>query len=300
MWGDDGLSASIKVNHRYVLEFAGRLAAETHNPRLKILDFGCGGGAVVQAGLEEGLDISGADLFQDRASDRSGASQSGLLGSRILEIPEGRLAWPAEHFDFIISNQVFEHIADLGAAVREIHRVLKPGGTLLAILPHSRMIFEVHSRLPLVHWFPRSSRVRFLWSLAMCRCFRRNDQNRSPRDWTQHSLAWIDEFCFLRTPREIDRVLASGFEVHHIEQEYAGFRRGYSRLWRIATPFSGTLGRINGPISRTLGGLVVLARKKAESIPRPHSVDARKSTSSVRPPARSAPNSATSPAEPST
>ena len=271
----DCVGASTNVNHRYVLEFARRLAVESHNPRLKILDFGCGGGAVVRAGLQEGLDISGADLFQERASDQSSATESGLLGSRILEIREGRLPWPAEHFDLVISNQVFEHTSDLGAVVREVHRVLKSGATLLAILPHSGMIVEVHSRLPLVHWLPRGSRARFWWSLAMCRCFNRNDQNRSPREWTLHSLAWIDEFCFFRTRREIDRLLAPGFEVQHIEREYAGFRRDYSRFWRIATPFSGTLGRINGPLSRTLGGLVVLARK-TESVPRPHAVDACK------------------------
>jgi SAM-dependent methyltransferase len=271
--------APMNVNHRYVLDFARRFAAESHNAGLKILDYGCGGGAVVGKGLEEGLDISGADLFQEHASDRSTASQSGLLGSRIFEIREGRLPWPAEHFDLVVSNQVFEHVADLGAVVREIHRVLKPDGTLLAVLPHSRMIFEVHSRLPFVHWFPPQSRVRFWWSLAMCWCLNRNDKGRSPREWTQHSLAWLDEFCFYKTPRGIDRVLASGFDVHHIEQEYAAFRRQYSRLWRIATPFSGTLGRINGPISRTLGGLVFVASKK--TVAKPYSVDARNSTSSI-------------------
>lgn len=257
----------MNVNYRYVLEFARRLAIESRNPRLKILDFGCGGGAVVQAGFAQGLDISGADSFQERASDRSTASQSGLLGSRILEIAEGRLPWPPEHFDLVISNQVFEHVADLGAMVREIHRVLKPGGTLLALLPHSRMIWEVHSRLPMVHWFPPRSRVRFWWSLAMCRCLSRNQNGMSARSWTKHSLAWIDEFCFYKTPREIDQLLAPGFEVHHIEQEYAGFRRTQSRLWRIAMPFSGALAPVNGPIFRVLGGLVVSATK-GESVPR--------------------------------
>jgi SAM-dependent methyltransferase len=272
----------MNVNHRYVLEFARRFATESHNPQLRILDFGCGGGAVVQKGLEEGLDIWGADLFQEHASDRSGASRSGLLGSRIFEIREGRLPWAAEHFDLVISNQVFEHVADLDAVVHEIHRVLRPGGTLLAVLPHSRMIFEVHSRLPCVHWFPRGSRVRFWWSLAICRGLKRSDKGKSPREWTQHSLAWIDKFCFYRTPREIDRTLAPAFEVHHLEHEYAVFRRRYSRLWRIGTPFSGTLTRINGPISRTLGGLVVLGSKK--SMARPEWVDARNGSSSSRAP----------------
>jgi SAM-dependent methyltransferase len=272
----------MNVNHRYVLESARRFASESHNPQLRILDFGCGGGAVVLKGLEEGLDIWGADLFQEHASDRSGASRSGLLGSRIFEIREGRLPWAAGHFDVVISNQVFEHVANLGAVVHEIHRVLKPGGTLLAVLPHSRMIFEVHSRLPFVHWFPRGSRVRFWWSLAMCRCLKRNDKGKSAREWTQRSLAWIDKFCFYRTPREIDRALAAGFEVHHIEHEYAVFRRRYSRLWRIGTPFSGTLTRINGPISRALGGLVVLGSKK--SMVRPEWLDARNGSSGSRSP----------------
>jgi len=270
--------APMNVNHRYVLEFARRFASESHNPQLRILDFGCGGGAVVQQGLEEGLDIWGADLFQEHASDRSGASRSGLLGSRIFEIREGLVPWPAEHFDLVISNQVFEHVADLVAVVHEIHRVLKPGGRLLAVVPHSHMIFEVHSRLPFVHWFSRRSRVRLWWSLAMCRCLNRNDKGRSAREWTQHSLAWIDEFCFYRTPREIDRTLAAGFEVHHLEHEYAVFRRRYSRVWRIATPFSGTATRINGPISRELGGLVVLGSKKSTG--RPDWVDARNGFSS--------------------
>jgi SAM-dependent methyltransferase len=277
-WHSSKSMALMNVNHRYVVEFARRFATEAHNPQVRILDFGCGGGAVVQMGLEEGLEIWGADLFQEHASDRSGAFRSGLLGSRILEIREGRLPWPAEHFDLVVSNQVFEHVADLGAVAHEIHRVLKPEGTLLALVPHSRMIFEAHSRLPFVHWFPRQSRVRFWWSLAMCRSLNRNDEGRSAREWTHHSLAWIDQFCFYRTPREIDRTLAAGFEVHHIEQEYAGFRRRYSRVWRIATPFSGTLARINGPISRTLGGLVVLGSKK--SMTGPDRVEARNGFSS--------------------
>ena len=112
----------MNVNHRYVLDFARRFAAESDDPGLKILDFGCGGGAVVRAALEEGLDIRGADLFQEHASDRSGASRSGLLGSRIFEIRDGQLPWPAEYFGLVVSNQVFEHVKDLGALVREIHR----------------------------------------------------------------------------------------------------------------------------------------------------------------------------------
>jgi len=112
----------------------------------------------------------------------------------------------------------------------------------------------------------------------MCCCLNRSDKGKTPREWTQYSLAWIDEFCFYRIPGEIDRILALDFEVQHIEEEYAGFRRQYSRLSRMAMHFSGALARINGPISRTLGGLVFLANKK--SVARSYPLDARNGNTS--------------------
>jgi len=39
-----------------------------------------------------------------------------------------RLEFPADHFDFIYSSLVFEHIDNVPAAVREVNRVLKPQG----------------------------------------------------------------------------------------------------------------------------------------------------------------------------
>lgn len=42
-------------------------------------------------------------------------------------------------FDFVISFQVIEHIEDDGAFVREIHRVLKPGGKFILTTPNKKM-----------------------------------------------------------------------------------------------------------------------------------------------------------------
>ena len=43
----------------------------------------------------------------------------------------------AERFDAFISGDVFEHVADLDAALKEIHRVLKPNGFLVSSFPFS-------------------------------------------------------------------------------------------------------------------------------------------------------------------
>lgn len=39
-------------------------------------------------------------------------------------------------FDFVLASHSLEHIQDLNAAMREIHRVLKPGGFLMARVPY--------------------------------------------------------------------------------------------------------------------------------------------------------------------
>lgn len=40
-----------------------------------------------------------------------------------------------EHFDCCFSSQVFEHVFDLDHSLQEIHRVLKPNGTCLFLVP---------------------------------------------------------------------------------------------------------------------------------------------------------------------
>jgi hypothetical protein len=52
-----------------------------------------------------------------------------------------RLSFPDACFDFVVSNDVLEHVADPLAAAREIARVLRPGGELFLAIP-----FDVHKK----------------------------------------------------------------------------------------------------------------------------------------------------------
>jgi 2-polyprenyl-3-methyl-5-hydroxy-6-metoxy-1,4-benzoquinol methylase len=116
------MAEEMDVTSRFVLDFAERFARQ--HPGAKILDFGCGAGRLVQAGRAAGLDMTGADVYYGGSKTRDEAERLGLVGDAIREMREGRLDFTDSSFDLVVNNQVLEHVADLDAALGEIHRVL--------------------------------------------------------------------------------------------------------------------------------------------------------------------------------
>jgi len=52
----------------------------------------------------------------------------------VLRMDASAMSFPAQSFDAVYSRAVFEHLAEPGAVLREIRRVLKPGGALIVTL----------------------------------------------------------------------------------------------------------------------------------------------------------------------
>ncbi len=129
-------------------DFIIRLAAKEMPPSAKLLDFGCGNGQVVLKALDMGYDAHGTDLYE-RGWERDRPT---TLGNRLHQMPSpDKIPFPNDYFDIIITNQVFEHINDKPPVVRELARVLKPSGKLIAIFPTSEIIIEPHLKVPFVH-----------------------------------------------------------------------------------------------------------------------------------------------------
>ena len=55
-----------------------------------------------------------------------------------------RLPFAAASFDTVLSHEVLEHVQDDAAAMREIARVLKPGGRAVIFVPNRLYFFETH------------------------------------------------------------------------------------------------------------------------------------------------------------
>jgi len=96
-----------------------------------ILDAGCGGGGMPLSFAEEARRVVGIDLaprFAD-AGHRIAAERG--LGNLAFARADGQaLPFPDAAFDMVLSHAVIEHVADAALYLRELARVLKPGGTM--------------------------------------------------------------------------------------------------------------------------------------------------------------------------
>jgi SAM-dependent methyltransferase len=207
------------VTNRFVLDYAVR-----HGGR--VLDYGCGAGAVVAAGLAAGLDIRGADVFYAGSNAREEAERSGLLGGSIVEMDDGRIPFPDATFDLVVNNQVMEHVEDLEATLAEIRRVLAPGGSVLSIFPSRDVWREGHIGIPFAHWFRKGSRVRFAYTLTLRGLGFGYWKEQAPtrRRWAADKLEWLDTYTRYRSREEILAAYGRWFTNEFREVEYIRYR----------------------------------------------------------------------------
>ncbi|MDX5445410.1 MAG: class I SAM-dependent methyltransferase [Zoogloeaceae bacterium] len=129
---------------------------------LRVLDVGTGNGGIAQYfGFHEALqcDVTSVDVNDQRRL---------LDGYCFMQLPGTDLPFEDGSFDVVLSNHVIEHVGpaeNQRAHVRELARVLAPGGVGYLAVPNRWMIVEPHFRLPFLSWLPRRMRspyVRFM------------------------------------------------------------------------------------------------------------------------------------------
>jgi len=128
----------------------------------RVLENGCGIGMYVEKLSAFGGQAIGLEYDFERASEARTRSPHIVNGAGEV------LPFPSSAFDLILSHEVIEHVQDDRAAIREMIRVLKPGGRIALFCPNRGYPFETHGiywrgrykfgNVPLVNYLPRAWR----------------------------------------------------------------------------------------------------------------------------------------------
>jgi SAM-dependent methyltransferase len=121
------------------LKFVRETVKAITEEHLSFADLGCGAGMMLCEVLltkdtwtGQGLDISPAAIryAQDLASHKGVAGRAGFRTGDIARLP-----FAAESLDLLIASEVVEHMPDPSQVVKEMARVLRPGGRLILTMP---------------------------------------------------------------------------------------------------------------------------------------------------------------------
>jgi 2-polyprenyl-3-methyl-5-hydroxy-6-metoxy-1,4-benzoquinol methylase len=163
----------------------------------RVLDWGCGHGQISQLLRERGVDVVAYDYVEGSEPtvvrlEHFPEIEAHVSGEPVL------LPFPDDHFDTVLSCGVLEHVQQPGNSLRELHRVLRPGGRLLIYkLPNRLSYLEAiarragmyyHGALPYDRVYDRRSAIALVAAQGFrVDAFRRT--NLLPLT-VEHPLAW--------------------------------------------------------------------------------------------------------------
>lgn len=109
------------------------------------LDIGCGAGFIADHLRHVGWRSVATDV-----ADYRGTSGFDFLFGQAEALP-----FSDETFSLVISNHIIEHVFDPDAHLREVWRVLVPGGLAYVAMPNRLRLWEAHYKLPALSLLPR-------------------------------------------------------------------------------------------------------------------------------------------------
>jgi ubiquinone/menaquinone biosynthesis C-methylase UbiE/peptidoglycan/xylan/chitin deacetylase (PgdA/CDA1 family) len=121
---------SFRIRREKIMEDIKRLPRGS-----KILDIGCGPAVYTRELLDAGFEVWGIDPAEDMIN----ISKQRFSNFKKAHFSVGKveeLAFTNGFFDAIIAAGLFEYIDDIESSLREVNRVLRRGGLLVATFPH--------------------------------------------------------------------------------------------------------------------------------------------------------------------
>jgi ubiquinone/menaquinone biosynthesis C-methylase UbiE len=113
--------------------------------RGRLLEVGCGPGVMLPDLLAMGFEVHGIDVSAEmiRSAEQHMASHALASRCRLRVGDAERLRYSDASFDAVLSMGVLEYLPDYATALREIARVLKPGGQAVLTVPNQASAYHV-------------------------------------------------------------------------------------------------------------------------------------------------------------
>jgi 2-polyprenyl-3-methyl-5-hydroxy-6-metoxy-1,4-benzoquinol methylase len=104
----------------------------------ELLDAGCGTGWFSQKASERGASVTSMDVGENLLKQVAGKCDSRRVVGDVLSLP-----FDPASFDIVVCTEVIEHTVEPSRAVRELSRVLRPGGELVLTVPNRVWHFAI-------------------------------------------------------------------------------------------------------------------------------------------------------------
>jgi SAM-dependent methyltransferase len=119
---------------------------------LHVLELACGRGGFVRELARTGAYVTGCDFSFSalRAANAKLDASAGGGSAALIQGDAQCLPFADSSFDLLVCCETIEHVPDVHAAMREMHRVTRPGGKLLLTTPNYANLtglYDIYSRV---------------------------------------------------------------------------------------------------------------------------------------------------------
>ena len=112
----------------------------------KLLDIGCGPGVMVKYAINHSFEFYGIDVAKNMI-DQCSEMFEDIKSAHFFVGEIEKIQYPENFFDVVTAMGVVEYIDDDIIAIKEMYRVVKPGGIIIITLPNKRSPYRIWDRI---------------------------------------------------------------------------------------------------------------------------------------------------------
>ncbi len=128
---EEGRRNAAELKRATARQYLAELARYNGTPSGRLLEVGCGEGDFLSEAESAGYEVLGVEYSEAACATANDRLKRGRVEQG--ELADAKL--PESHFDVCVLNDVIEHVRDPLAFLREVRRVLRPGGALFIATP---------------------------------------------------------------------------------------------------------------------------------------------------------------------